>query len=374
MTLLIRSSRRVADRDRVATHAFLVALTAAVLLLVTGPSPATASPANCSAEQGQAYIEEARYLKAIQAFTCVIDAQPTEVEGYRGRAEAGLLLGRYSDAFRDYTRITAVVEPVHPDAWTTIFDSYAVRVAAAPHDQPALTGASFAYWVDFQYPKAIQILEGLVQLYPNDVFGNLFLGSSRVLKGVKTSLGVADLARAIALAPMSPDVRFVVADAYTYGLADPERAFTEASLALQWGLDTPRVHAILGAAHNAFGETDAAAQHVARHIELVTTDLAPSAPLTAGASQELDLVPGRVFEIPVQASAGDTIAITTSSKAYWDTIAVLIGPDGTPVVGADDENAYFAAVEHVAEDTGTYRLQVTFFEGVNTGQLAVARI
>jgi len=35
-------------------------------------------------------------------FTCVIEGQPTEVEGYRGRIGAELLLGRYSGTFRDY--------------------------------------------------------------------------------------------------------------------------------------------------------------------------------------------------------------------------------------------------------------------------------
>src|SRR5262245_33863183 len=61
----------------------------------------------CSAEQGQIYINEGRYRDAIREFTCLIEAQPAAVEGYRGRSEAELLLGRYSDAFREYARITA---------------------------------------------------------------------------------------------------------------------------------------------------------------------------------------------------------------------------------------------------------------------------
>jgi hypothetical protein len=42
-------------------------------------------------------------------------------------------------------------------------------------------------------------------------------------------------------------------------------------------------------------------------------------------------------------------------------------------VGGDDENAYFAALDWVAEETATYRLQVTFFESVDSGRLVVAR-
>jgi acyl-CoA hydrolase len=43
------------------------------------------------------------------------------------------------------------------------------------------------------------------------------------------------------------------------------------------------------------------------------------------------------------------------------------------VTGSDDENAYFAAFEWVAKATATYRLRVTFFESVNSGELIVVR-
>jgi hypothetical protein len=89
----------------------------------------------------------------------------------------------------------------------------------------------------------------------------LFRGSSRLLKGHAVNGGVVDLEFAIALAPESPDVRYIVADAYTYGLPDPDRAFTEATFALKAGLNTPRVHAILGSAYLAFGDVAAAAAH-----------------------------------------------------------------------------------------------------------------
>src|SRR5262245_20590115 len=60
-----------------------------------------------TAAQGQLFINQGRYQDAIREFTCVINAQPTEVEGYRGRIEAELLLGQYSNALADNARITA---------------------------------------------------------------------------------------------------------------------------------------------------------------------------------------------------------------------------------------------------------------------------
>ena len=349
----------------------------AFVIAVFGATPlgAAGNPTKCTAAQGQALIEAGRYDQAIRMFTCLIEAQPTAVEGYRGRIEAKLLLGRYSDALGDYARITAFVEPVLPDAHELIRAGYAARLAIAPRDVVALTGASFERWANFDYAQAIPLLNGLLDVRPDDPYGTLFRGSSRVLQGGPgpKDRGVADLERAIQLAPTSPDVRFVVADAYTYGMPDLERAFAEATLALEWGLGTPRVHAILAAAHNAFGELTAAAVQIKTHIDLVTTDFVTASPLAAGGSLALDLVPGRTFEIPVAITAGQTISIATGSRDFWDSIAVLLAPDGSPVVGSDDENAYFAAFDWVAEQTGTYRLQVTSFEAINTGELVVTR-
>jgi tetratricopeptide (TPR) repeat protein len=213
-----------------------LAAVTALVIAVFGSTPLAAAP-TCTSEQGQASIEAGRYDQAVREFTCVIEAQPTAVDGYRGRIEARLLLGRYSDALGDYARITAFVEPVHPDAHEIIRAGYAARLAISPHDIVALTGASFERWANFDYAQAIQLLNQLLAVRPNDPYGTLVRGSSRVLQGGPgpKERGAGDLERAIALAPTSPDVRFVVADAYTYGSPDLERAFAEATMALNWG-------------------------------------------------------------------------------------------------------------------------------------------
>jgi tetratricopeptide (TPR) repeat protein len=351
----------------------LFALALAVALFAPASAVQAANGPSCSVSQGQALINQGRYEQAIREFTCVIDAQPTAVEGYRGSIEAEVLLGRYSDAVRDYQRVTAYVLPVHPDAEATILDGYQARLATAPNDLRALTGESFARWWFFDYAQAIQILNRILDSHSQDPYANLFRGSSRLLSGATKERGVADLDRGIALAPESAHVRFIVADAYTYGLPDPERAFAEATLALDWGLDTPRVHAILATSYQAFGDLEAAAAHIKRSIDLVTTELVTAPSLSTGGSLTLDLVPGRVYEIPLTATAGQPISIATSSRDFWDSIAVLLDPDGTPVVGSDDDSFYFAAFDWVPPASGTYRLRVTSFESVSTGALLVTR-
>lgn len=373
--MFVQSTRAVSG----SLHRFVLHVAAALLVAAVATrayasaGPAESASLGCTAEQGQLFIDSGRYKDAIKEFTCLIDALPTEIEGYRGRIEAELLLGRYSDAVRDYTRVNAFVVPVHPDTESIVYSGYDARLAAAPTDIPALTGASFARWWFFDYGYAIHLTTRLLDVRPNDVFGNLFSGSSRLLRGATPNKGPLDLDRAIQLAPSSPDVRYIVADAYTYGIPDPQRAFAEASLALSWGLDTPRVHAILASAYVAFGDLTAAGAHILRHFELVTTELVPTSPILAGTTMTLDLVPGRTYDIPVDAIAGEMISITTGSKDFWDSILVLLGPDGEPVLGSDDAVGYFAAFEWVAPAAGTYRVRVSSFEAVSTGQLTVKR-
>ena len=355
-------------------HTAIIVAAISLLAALAFVPTTRAAPPTCTAARGQSFIESGRFDRAIREFTCLIDAAPTEVEGYRGRAEASLLLGRFSDAYHDYyAGITAFVLPVHPDAVKTIYAGYATRLSSAPTSRSALTGASFARWVFFDYPQAIHLLDDLHALQPNDVYANVFGGSTRLLKGTATDEGIELLERAIELSPASADVHYVVADAYTYGLPDPQRAFDEASLALAAGLDTPRVHAILAFAEFAFGDDAAAASHIERHIELVTTDLRATAPLASDASLAVDLAPGRVYDFPVAAVAGGSITVSTSSHDFYDSIAVLLAPDGTPVTGSDDTNAYFAAIDWPVTTTGTYTFRVTSFEGVDTGLLTVRR-
>ncbi len=324
--------------------------------------------------QGQASIDQGRYDHAVRKFSKLIAAQPTEIDGYRGRAEASLLLGRFADAYRDYCAgITALVLPVHPDAADAIEAHYASRLSDEPSSIAALTGAGFAQWVFFDYPQTIQVLDELLAVRPNDVFGTLFRGSACLLGGIKEERGTADLERAIELAPESADVRYIVADAYTYGIPDPERAFSEASIALERGLDTPRVHAILAFAQLAFGNDVAAATHMERHLELVTRQLAIAPPLAAGESVSLHLVPGLVYDVPLPATAGETVSVATSSRDFVDTIAVLYAPDGTPITGSDDTNAQFAAIAWPVPASGSYRLRTSSFEAVDTGVLRVTR-
>jgi tetratricopeptide (TPR) repeat protein len=299
----------------------------------------------------------------------------TDLELYVQRAESELLAGSFAEAFATYQRgIVALVAPALPGVARRIDAMYAERLARDGNSLAALSGASFARWVFSDYAGAIELLDVLLTIQPDDVCGTLLRGSSRVLGGGDVTAGQRDLERAIELLPSSPDVRYVVADAYTYGARpDPKRALAEASRALQGGLDTPRVHAILAATHLAFGHHAIAGAHVARHLDLVTTELLTTEPLESG-TLAVALVPGRVWVVPLPATAGATLSVATSSADVTDSIAVLLAPDGTALTGSDDDaEGSFAAVSCDAASNGTYRLRVASFEAVETGTLEVTR-
>src|SRR5262245_66202047 len=99
---------RSLDLTRAAAAALLCTIAPVTLAAADTPKK------KCTAAQGQVFIDQGRYDQAVREFTCVMDAQPTEVDGYRGRAEAELMLGRYSDALHDLAQVTAYVVHVPP--------------------------------------------------------------------------------------------------------------------------------------------------------------------------------------------------------------------------------------------------------------------
>ena len=325
--------------------------------------------------QAQKLIDEGKYKQAVQAFTAVIAQKPTDADGYRGRAEALLMLDRYSDALSDYSRLVAYVLPVNSNAVSDVYASYDARLAKKPKDLPALTGACFVHWWSYDSQVAADLADSILLRHPKSVFGKLFRGSSNLFAGNNPIQAVNDLDRAIQLAPCNPHVRFIVSDAYTYALPDPNIAFAQAMLALMEGIDTPRIHAILASAFFAFGDYNSAANELFVHVDLVTSDIVNLAPLASATDVTIHLVPRRTFSIPVGAAAGDVLSIVTNSPSgeISDSIVVLLAPDGTPVFGNDDFNGFYAGFDWTVSVAGTYELLVTSFESIGTGQLVVTR-
>jgi hypothetical protein len=122
--------------------------------LGAGSAPVAAKSPSCTVAHAQTQIDAGRYDLALREFTCVIDADSTGVEGYRGRIEAELLLGRYSDVGARLRPRHRVCRAGAPGRQSTILGGYATRLKLAPDDLPALTGMSFARWVVFRLHRS----------------------------------------------------------------------------------------------------------------------------------------------------------------------------------------------------------------------------
>lgn len=104
-------------------------------------------------------------------------------------------------------------------------------------------------------------------------------------------------------------------------LPDPQRAFAEASLALSWVLDTPRVHAILASSYNAFGDRLSAAAHIKTHIDMVTTELISTNPLDPGTTDTKSSCPAapmrsRSLSLPDKRSRSRPATTTTGTRSW----------------------------------------------------------
>lgn len=350
-------------------------LLASVLMLLPSISFATSRLYAGSLEDGQAFIDQGQYNLAVDCFTEFIDVNPTSPEGDRGRIEALLMQRRYSDAMLDVSRFNALVVPADPDAADWILEHYEARIAADSNDTVALTGGSFAYWWNFDYATALLHLQTLDNIAADDPYAVLFRGSARLLSGVEQAEGEQDFAYALLLDTFNPHARFIVADGYTYGLPEPNRAFIEAALARLGGLETPRVNAIFAACFEAWGNMPVSAYYLRRHIDQVTSNLVVQAPLGNNKTRDVQFTPGMTVEIPVTIQAGKKFRVETSSPSdeVYDTVAVLLTSSGIPLTGSDDTDEYFAAFQWTAPVSATYKLRVTTFEAVSTGLVRIRR-
>ncbi|MBL8147877.1 MAG: hypothetical protein JNL34_15980 [Anaerolineae bacterium] len=308
-----------------------------------------------------------------EATPCLTDAGALDVNAYRSRIEAALMAGSYSNALGHFTQMQKVVIPVIPDAFGQMLAAYETQVSANPDDLIALIGQSFAQWWVSDYDAASATTGHLLELLPDNVYATLFRGSSRLYAGDFEG-GEADIARALELAPNSADVHFIAADAYLYALGDIERAFEQAVAAYDLGLNTPRVNAILATAYMDQDNEAIATQFFADHIAGATSEYVDTEPLAAGTTITLAFVPGRTYRIPMEAEAGETLTLLAASEADGvDTLAVLLGPDGTPVTSNDDYTDLNAGIVQQVDAAGTYTLVIGTFEGAGTGEVVLSR-
>jgi tetratricopeptide (TPR) repeat protein len=332
--------------------------------------------------EGEAFAKSGDYDAAIAAFTCAIESDPLDIDAYRGRIEARLMIGAYSDAMLDYADVKVQIVPENPDALEQILAYYQAALAEDAGNVALLSGYSFAQWYNFDYEGAIETLEQLLALDPDNFYGLTLHGNNEFFLGDQEA-GEADFTRVLELAPDSADVYFIMADGYLYGLGDLENSLEAVTTATGMGLDTPRTDAILATCYFYMGDVEQALTYYAKHIERTSREAVAGEPLDQGESMSLTMIPGKTYHLPIEAEANETLTITVESviesdgamgeQNEVDSIMILLGADGLPVTGNDDNVGLNAGFEFTVTEAGEYTLVLGTFEGAGSGDVVLTR-
>ena len=225
----------------------LGAVLAACLLVPAAVAHGAGNP-TARPEQGQAFIDEGRYEKAVQEFTCVIAAAADRGRGLprprRGGAPPRPLLGRHG-------RLRPGHGPRPARApGRRCHDPRRLRGPARgrPERDPGADGRELRPLVDFDYAQAIQRAQPSSRRPPGRPVRQPLPRLEPPAEGRDEGARRGRPRPRDRARPHEPRCPLGRRRRLRVRPADPERAFAEASLALDGGLDTPRVHAILGAA------------------------------------------------------------------------------------------------------------------------------
>jgi tetratricopeptide (TPR) repeat protein len=236
--------------------------------------------ANCEALFG---LGLARYrLKqvdsAVISFRTAIQCDPNLIVAYLALGEAYSERSNYKEALASYLQ----------------------ALKLNPRNSGALRGAAFIYDREKVPQKAIELLERLIQVEPNDPQGHVDLGAEYLAignqegseaqfqealrlkpdeKAALLGLGnvylrkgdadaaIAMLRKVIKLAPNAPEPRFVLGSAYNRK-ARYEEALVELTNALRLGLEDPEAYYHLARAYGGLGKTEERSRALAKFSEL----------------------------------------------------------------------------------------------------------
>jgi hypothetical protein len=89
----------------------------------------------------------------------------------------------------------------------------------------------------------------------------------------------------------------------------------------------------------------------------------------------LEMSPGWVYLLPFNGEINKIVNATAtgSPNAIVDTLIVILGPGGEPLVGDDDSGEYFGGLvsNYVLPADGTYHLAISHASGATEGEITV---
>lgn len=355
----------------------LIAVMALPTLAIGENTPTPDAPLDPAATLERAYeqVFSGDFTDAVATLSALIAQQPDNVEALLLRANAYEGLARMTLAVDDVTRAITVL----PWAW----DLHLTRGnlwAQQGDSENAMRDFNRAIDLNPRYGDGFAALSGLYYALESNELGEAYyqmsLGAFAYDAGEFTAaLDQFDLV-------LATDVDDDTLRAYAYynrALANFERgneraAMQDATAATEYFQDMHDIYLLRGTLYHNEGDLERAGADYARRIQLLakTTETLP-----ANEDARVEMAYGSVFEVPFDATQGQSIRILAqdANRSRVDALIAVLDPSGNPVAGDDDtgggEFALDAEVAFTAEADGTYTLLISHANGGYTGLIDV---
>lgn len=319
---------------------------------------------------GNSALESGDYEMAIMEFTCVIEADDTNLEAHLGRGSAYVLAGDLLHANYDYGLVSMQSNPqVFRDAITR----YSSSIEANPDD---ITAYILRVYTNYTSPwggpldEVYADGERIIELDPNNAFGYLFRGFANWYLGNRQA-AEEDYIRALELAPNNPAFYAHIATDYRRGF--PDRALENVNRAIELAPEEQGVYYLLRATiRNQTGHDVLAGEDLVRFMELIQTEVIVQN-MELNVPTTLPMTAGQVYRISFQVEAGQSVSI--SAPIVNDSsfpVMVLLADDGTPLIGLKSDPSWgYTIPDYTIPADGTYTVLVTTATASHTALVTV---
>lgn len=268
--------------------------------------------------RGNMYLDLDDYDSAIDDFTTAIEKGYNRAYVYNNRGYAYYYIGNDANAKTDYLNATWV-DPEYGLAYSNLGESYFVE---GDLDR-ALEN----------YEKAIELSEDTYRAYPYRNRGEIAFMDQDYVKAID------DYTKAVEFNPDAAEIYLQRAKAYR-------------------AIESP----------NAFAD-------YLRYVQLIQTEIVD---IDSGTINErLEMVEGRVYRQTFDFQRSDgllEISGISVNDSEVDTLIVVLGPSGNPVMGDDDSGTdEDAAIRYRIPEVGVYTVLVTHATEGHTGEFILSR-
>jgi tetratricopeptide (TPR) repeat protein len=320
---------------------------------------------------GQAAFAQGNYVQAVADYTCAVEVDPLNYQAYFGRGQASLFLGQVTEDFYR-VRLNA---PNATRLFRAAVEEYTAQIESNPADMIAYQLRAFTYWFTSQDEMALADYEQLLSLDPQNALFYALRGSSNLHIG-NAENAAEDFDRALALDSDNAHIHRIIGASYAQ-TGETELALGYLNQAVELAPDDAFTYMFRAFVHEIHEDFDVSARDYARFIDLRARERTVEKTLQPDSEIVLPMTSGRVYEMPIEAKAGEVLTIwATSPRFDVDTLILLLGPDGEPLIGSGDillfESTNSLIEGFAVPANGTYTLLVTHSGGGSEGEVEIS--